>query len=86
MFLYMAWFNKKKKATTDPQTPKWVDLDGNPLNEGEEVMVLRYEMGRSLIIKDENGLAYQSLETGKVVSCWYMVDATTKHQKVRKLN
>ncbi|MEO0896915.1 MAG: hypothetical protein AAFY71_10985 [Bacteroidota bacterium] len=81
----MSWFKRKKQEKADPHTPKWVDLDGHPLQEGDEVEALRYGMGTCTIISDENGLAYQSIESGKIVSCWYMVDATTKHQKVRKI-
>ena len=82
----MKWFKRNNKNSSSKREPKWVDLDGQVLQEGDEVEVLRYEMGRSVVVKDEDGLAYQSIESGKIISCWYMVDAATTHQKVRKLS
>lgn len=82
----MKWFRKKKNDAPLKREPKWVDLNGQTISEGDEVEVLRYGMGRSLVIKDEDGLAYQSFESEKIISCWYMVDAATTHQKVRKLS
>lgn len=82
----MKWFKRKKKESPLKREPKWVDLDGQPLAVGDEVEVLRYEIGRAMVIRDAEGLAYQSLETGKIISCWYMVDAATTHQKVRKVS
>jgi len=81
----MKWFRRKKEESAD-RNPKWVDLDGHSLKEGDQVEVLRYGMGRSVVILDENGLAYRSLENGQVRSCWYMVDASTTHQKVKKIS
>lgn len=82
----MKWFRRQKKEGQLKRKPQWVDLDGQSLTEGDEVEVFRYEMGRSLVIKDEDGLAYQSVESGKTISCWYMVDAATTYQKVRKIS
>ena len=62
----------------------FADIDGMPLKEGDTVECLRYDLGKSRIITTEEGLAYQSLETGKIVHWARMVDATTKNQKVRK--
>lgn len=63
----------------------FVDLDGQPLKEGDKVMSLRYELGESLIIRTEEGLAYESLATGQRVSYVKMIDAATGHQKVKRL-
>ena len=62
------------------------DLDQNPLKAGDIVDALRYDLGKSKIIKTEKGLAYESLETGKVVLWHLMIDAATELQKVRKLD
>ncbi|MCI4670248.1 MAG: hypothetical protein MRZ79_19080 [Bacteroidia bacterium] len=82
----MKWFRRKKENTDAKRSPQWVDIDGKSLAEGDEVEVLRYDMGFCTVIKNEDGLAYKSETTGKVVSCWYMVDAATTHQKVKKLS
>jgi hypothetical protein len=62
-----------------------MDLDKNPVLEGDLVEVLRYNMGKSRVISSEKGLAYQSLESGKIVTWHYMVDAATELQKVKKI-
>jgi hypothetical protein len=61
------------------------DLDGNILMKGDMVQALRYELGVCRILEDEKGFLYESLETNKQVSWIKMVDATTKFQKVRKI-
>ena len=45
----------------------------------------RYELGKSIIGKDENGFYYESLETKKRVSWALMFDAATERQKVNKI-
>lgn len=80
------FFKRSKNGQAKKSAPiQFVDLDGVPLQEGDEVMALRYELGRCKVIKDDNGFAYESLESGKVVSMWRMVDAATSNQKVRKV-
>jgi hypothetical protein len=37
------------------------------------------------VIETEKGLAYESVESGKVVTWHLMVDAATEFQKVKKL-
>ncbi|MFW5644732.1 MAG: hypothetical protein ACOCZL_02355 [Bacteroidota bacterium] len=71
--------NGSKKAELN-----FADIDGIPLKEGDTVECLRYDLGKSKIIKTLEGLAYQSIESGKIVHWARMVDATTKNQKVRK--
>lgn len=61
------------------------DLDQNPLRKGDVVDALRYDLGKSRVIETEKGLAYESMETGKIVSWHLMVDAATELQKVKKL-
>jgi hypothetical protein len=75
-------FKKKKKDSG----PLMLDLDGKPLQEGDFVESLRYELGKCQIIKKGESFEYDSLETGKSVSWARMIDAATKHQKVRKLD
>ncbi len=66
--------------------PKFVDLDGQPLHEGDTVMSLRYDLGECIIIKTETGMVYESLNSGDQVSYARMIDAATGHQKVRLLS
>jgi hypothetical protein len=63
----------------------FLDLDGQPLKEGDKVMSLRYDLGESRIIRTEEGLAYESLATGQRVSYAKMIDAATGYQKVKRL-
>ncbi|MEM7372418.1 MAG: hypothetical protein AAF587_27610 [Bacteroidota bacterium] len=80
------FFKRSRNGQAKKTAPiQFVDLDGTPMSEGDEVIALRYELGRCKIIKDEHGFAYESIDSGKVVSMWRMVDAATSHQKVRKL-
>jgi hypothetical protein len=62
-----------------------VDLDQNPLKPGDMVEALRDDLGTSKVIETEKGLAYESVESGKVVTWHLMVDAATEFQKVKKL-
>jgi hypothetical protein len=78
----MAGFFSRK---SDKSKIRFVDLDGQPLKEGDTVMSLRYDMGESRIIKTEEGLAYESLKTGEKVSYTRMIDAATGYQKVKLL-
>lgn len=64
----------------------FADLDGMPLKEGDKVLSLRYELGECMIIRTDEGLAYESIKTGEIVSWGRMIDASTKNQKVRKLS
>ncbi len=77
----MFRFSGKKKDEL-----KMLDLNGEPLSAGDMVESLRYDLGVCLIVKDENGLVYESLENSKQVSWIKMVDASTKFQKVKKIN
>ena len=62
------------------------DLNGNPLELGDKVECLRYEMGESILQEGDNGYEYVSVGTGQKVSYAKMIDAATTFQKVRKLN
>lgn len=78
-------FKLFKKNGSKKSELNFADIDGIPLKEGDTVECLRYDMGKCQIIKTEEGLAYQALETGKIIHWARMVDATTKNQKVRKV-
>lgn len=58
------------------------DLKNNIIKEGDIVWVYRYDLGKSVVQRSEQGLNYKSLETKKVVNWRYMIDASTKLQKV----
>jgi hypothetical protein len=73
---------KKKKSNPLPELH---DLHGELLTEGDEVMAHRYELGRSVLQLENDKFIYRSLETGKKVSFHLMVDASTKRQKVEKV-
>jgi hypothetical protein len=78
----MGLFKLKSKKSSELN---FADLDGIPIKEGDKVLSLRYELGECMVIKTSDGLAYESIETKKIVSWAKMVDAATKNQKVRKL-
>lgn len=65
---------------------KFTDLDGIPLNEGDMVQSFRYDLGKCKVVKTEEGMAYESMENGKLMHWAKMIDATTKNQKVRKID
>jgi hypothetical protein len=69
-------FKKKKEINL-------LDLDGNPLSEGDIVDNLRYEMGESRLLKTADGFEYESIADGRRVSWLRMIDAATERQKVR---
>lgn len=78
-------FLKRRERNNGSSKLQMADLDRNPLKPGDLVEALRYDLGRSKVINTEKGIAYESLETGKIVTWHLMVDATTELQKVRKI-
>ncbi len=62
----------------------FADINGNPLREGDIVESLRYDLGRCRIVKTNKGFVYESLGNNTQISWTKMIDAATKHQKVRK--
>ena len=74
----------KKKETNN--LPQLSDLDDNPLNQGDIVEVLRYELGKCKLILLDNVYYYESLENGKQVSWLKMIDASSDRQKVKKID
>lgn len=81
--MFGKFFKKKEKKKV---LPPLVDLDQQPLQEGDTVEALRYELGKAKIIVDEGNVYYESLETGKRVIWVKMIDAATEFQKVRKID
>ncbi len=74
----------KKKAPAGEEL-KFADIDGNPLQEGDTVQSLRYDLGRCRLVRTDAGMTYESLDNGGKVSWVKMIDAATKNQKVRKI-
>jgi hypothetical protein len=81
--MFRLFKSSKDKAKSNL---KLEDLDHNPLKEGDLVQSLRYDLGKCRIIKTENGIEYESLQTGKKVNWSLMIDAATELQKVKKLD
>ncbi|MEL6191017.1 MAG: hypothetical protein AAFR66_03170 [Bacteroidota bacterium] len=80
-------FFKRKENSNGTHAPiQMVDLDGQSLQVGDIVESLRYDMGKCKIIESEDGLFYESLESGKTVHYMRMIDAATSFQKVRKIS
>lgn len=78
-------FNIFKRKKKEDSLPSLSDIDDNVLNEGDEVEVMRYELGRCRLILIEKSYYYESLDTGKRVIWLKMIDASTERQKVRKI-
>ncbi|MDO1447176.1 hypothetical protein Q0590_12980 [Rhodocytophaga aerolata] len=80
-------FFRKKKQTEEAKTPppQLADINQFPLQEGDLVEALRYDLGKCKLIRAEKGYVYESLATGQQVSWLRMVDAITQLQKVKKI-
>ena len=74
-------FNKSKKN----KMPPLIDLEGNPLKTGDLVMSYRYDLGKCLIVQEDENYYYQSVGSEEKVHWLKMVDAATENQKVRKI-
>lgn len=78
-------FFKKKEQNKKKAPPPLVDLEQRPLQAGDIVDALRYELGESKIVWHEDNFYYESLATGKRVIWVKMIDAATQFQKVKKI-
>jgi len=78
-------FGLFKKKNNNRRTPRLHDLNNQPLQDGDFVMSLRYDLGKCIVRQTETGLEYESVKTGQVVSWVKMIDAATDNQKVRKI-
>ena len=77
-------FKRGNNGRNKPEKIQLMDLDGIPLEAGDIVECLRYDMGMAKLIEVEKGYEYESLETGERVHYSRMVDASTSYQKVKK--
>ena len=62
-----------------------MDLDGNPIYEGDEVISQRYDMGKCTVELEDIQFFYVSQDSGQKISYVKMVDAITGRQKVNKV-
>ncbi|MEM9325464.1 MAG: hypothetical protein AAGA85_07405 [Bacteroidota bacterium] len=74
-------FRKKKEEDAIPQL---LDLHGQPIEAGDVVTSLRYDLGDCTLELEETQYFYRSITSGQRVSYVKMVDAVTGHQKVLK--
>lgn len=79
------FFKKGKHNNDKPKLPALLDLNNQPILEGDIVESLRYDLGRCKVNRVGNGYEYESLETGDKVSWVKMIDASTENQKVEKI-
>ena len=77
-----GWFKKKDKKDKVPQL---TDLNNVPLQEGDIVEALRYDLGKCELVLVGEEFVYRSVNSGKEVSWLKMIDASTDHQKVKKI-
>ncbi len=75
-----------KKKPKEKKPPQLFDLNNNPIQEGDIVKSLRYDLGKSVVILNGLEYIYESIETKKKVSYVKMIDAITGNQKVLKEN
>lgn len=80
---YMFGLFKKKKK--EKQAPQLLDINGEPLNEGDKVEVLRYDLGECILTLEGLHYYYESA-TGEKISYAKMIDASTEQQKVRRIS
>ena len=84
--LFKRIFKAKSGKKETEASLKLADLDAKPLQDGDHVLSLRYGLGECILRAGDEGIFYESLETGERVSYTRMVDASTNFQKVRKLD
>ena len=78
------FFKRSKNGKDKPAKVQLLDVNGIPLEAGDIVECLRYDLGMSKLVEVEKGYEYESLETGKRVHYSRMIDASTSYQKVKK--
>ncbi|WP_421762635.1 hypothetical protein [Ekhidna sp.] len=77
----IRFFKKKPKKKVPPEL---LDMDGNLILEGDEVLAERYELGECSVELEGVQFFYVSKHSGKKVSYVKMIDAITGNQKVKK--
>lgn len=82
-----SFLSRLFKSSKKPKNklPELVDIDKEPLQEGDSVESLRYELGRCTLILEEGKYYYQSEMDGRKMIWVKMIDASTDTQKVRKV-
>ncbi|MEQ9468957.1 MAG: hypothetical protein RLN88_16225 [Ekhidna sp.] len=78
----LRFFQKKPK---EKQPPRLLDMYGNPIMEGDEIISHRYELGQCIVELEGLEYFYVSKHSGKRVSYTKMIDAITGNQKVKKV-
>lgn len=81
--MFKSLFKRKPK---ERQPPQLLDINGNPIMEGDRVESKRYELGECTVELEGLEFFYKSVEKDVRVSYTRMVDAITGHQKVLKLD
>mgnify|MGYP001797145244 FL=1 len=76
-------FGLFKKKEKQDKLPQLLDLNNNPLAEGDIVEAMRYELGKCKLLLVDEQYVYESISSGKQVSWLKMIDASTDNQKVK---
>ena len=75
----------KRSKSKKNLLPELVDLQNQPILEGDKVTALRYDLGICKVIVIEDKYIYESEADGKQISWLKMIDASTDRQKVEKI-
>ena len=75
----------KKSKSKKNVLPELLDLQNQPILEGDKVTALRYDMGICKVMVIEDKYIYESEANGKQISWLKMIDASTDRQKVEKI-
>ncbi|WP_420576768.1 hypothetical protein [Ekhidna sp.] len=78
----IKFFKKKPK---EKQPPQLMDIDGMPIEAGDQVFSQRYDLGQCTVELEGLEFFYVSQHSEKKVSYVKMIDAITGHQKVKKV-
>jgi hypothetical protein len=78
-------FGLFKRKPKEKQPPTLMDLNGNPINDGDKVTSLRYDLGECTVVLEGLVYYYESVASGERVAYVKMVDAITENQKVLKI-
>lgn len=79
-------FNFWKKKNTKKKQLFMQDLQKQPLQAGDMVEALRYDLGKCRIVEEDDVYYYESLKTGEKISWVKMIDARNDLQKVKKIS
>lgn len=78
----LNFFKKKPKEKLPPQL---LDIEGQPILEGDTVIAQRYDLGKCTVELEGREYFYVSIHSGQRVSYVKMIDAITEQQKVKKV-